>query len=122
MLRISRLMGVLLWLFSFQVFALISQSMPAQNFWLDVGTALGMFVVAAFVLGLSLTDNSDLSYVSTLFLVVVASAVMTFRFLGQTPYVWYDLMIIMAAPQVMALAIGFSLTTRQSRADLQSSP
>ncbi len=113
-------MGVLLWLFSFQVFAFTKGGMLAQHPWLDAGSALAMFTVAAAMLGYSLSLKDDLNYASMLFLIVVASGMLTIRINGQAPYPWYDLMIVMAAPQVFFAAIAFRLGTRRELADLKA--
>jgi len=115
-----RFWGVVVWLVAFQVFAATSGGLLIQHFWLDVGTAVGMFTLAAFLLGLSLPLKDDLSYLIVLLLIVTASALLTANFYQQMPYPWYDLMIVMAAPQVFFLAIGFWLGTRQEFADMKA--
>ncbi|MCX6740328.1 MAG: hypothetical protein NTZ49_03815 [Candidatus Parcubacteria bacterium] len=119
MLKNSRLLGICLWLFSFQVIAFTKGGLLAQHPWLDVGTALGMFTVAAFLLGLSLPAAWDLGFGCVMVIIAASTAVLTARFCQQMPYQWYDLMIVMAAPQVFFMAIGFWMGNRRQPADLQ---
>ncbi|MFC1598964.1 hypothetical protein ACFL2U_03095 [Patescibacteria group bacterium] len=112
-----RFWGIILWLFAFNVFAATSGGLLAQNPWLDVGTALVMFSVATFMLGQGLHWNSDLSHIIVLLLIVAASGLLTMRIYGQVNYRWFDLMTVMAAPQMVAMAIGFWLRTRYELAE-----
>jgi hypothetical protein len=111
-----RFWGALLWLFALHVVAITGEGVLAQDLWLNIGSALGMFSVAAYILGLSLPpDVTDftLSHICALVLIIISSALLTLKFINQLPYQWYDLMICMAAPQVFVLSIGYWLTTRR---------
>ena len=113
----TRFWGVCLWLFAFNVFVVTSGGLLAQNPWLDVGTALVMFSVATFMLGQSLHWNSDLRQILVLLLIVAASGLLTMRIYGHVQYRWFDLMTVMAAPQMVAMVIGFWLGNRRELAD-----
>ncbi len=117
MLKNARFWGLLLWLFSLQVFMATSGGMLGENIWLDIATGVGMFTVAAFLLGYSLPEGSQLSFASVFLLIAAASAVITFRVHEVTPYRWYDLMTIVAAPQVFVMGIAGLLAVRRSVAD-----
>jgi len=117
MLKNPRFIGIMVWLFAFHVFAATSGGLLAQNPWLDVGTGLFMFTIAAFLLGQSLPLDSGLVHVIVL-LIVAASGLLTLRIYGQVPYRWYDLMTIMAGPQMFVMAIGFWLGNRRHLSDV----
>jgi hypothetical protein len=119
MSRSMRLGGIILWLFSFQVFAATSGGLLAKYLWLDIGSVLLMFMTACYLLGHSLPGSNNLALPSVLGLIVIASALMTVRFCNQLPYHWYDLMIVVSAPQVVALAISFGLSHRRYHKQLQ---
>jgi hypothetical protein len=107
MFRNPRIIGALLWLFSLQVFAATNGGLLAQHLWLDIGTALIMFIIASYYLGRGLTTHTDLAFYFVLMLILAASAVMAIRFCDQMQLHWYNATIIMAGPQVFAMSIGF---------------
>ncbi len=107
MLRNTRLFGILLWLFAFQTFAATSGGYLANHLWLDISAGLLMFMAACLLLGFSLPGSNDLAMPSMLILIFMASLMLTARIGGHLSYKWYDLMIVMAAPQVVVLAISF---------------
>ena len=113
MLSNVRFWGVLVWLFAFQIFAATGSGFLNEHIWLNMGTVVSMFMVAAFLLGYSLPESNALSFASIFLLIAAASALMTVRFYELTPYYWYDLMTIIAAPQVFVMAIAGLLATRR---------
>lgn len=113
MSRISRLMGVILWLFSLNLFVATYGGRLAKNPWLDIALGLGMFMTACYLLGDSLPGSSDLKHALVLLLILMSSALLTARINGRTQFQWYDMMVIVAAPQVVAMIIGYLLAYRR---------
>ena len=116
-MRNARFWGVLLWLFSFQMFVATSGGMLGKYIWLDVVTGLVMFMVSCWILGQDLPGGNEMALASALLLVLTASAVLTFRIYDQVPWKWWDTMTIVAAPQVAVLAISCLLASRRNSAD-----
>lgn len=117
MLRNARFWGVILWVFSLQVFMATSGGKLGQNIWLDVATGVTMFAVASYFLGYGLSGSGNLAFASVFLLIAVASALITFRVYDQTPYRWFDMMTIVAGPQMFISAIGCLQASRRYRAD-----
>jgi len=113
MLRNARFWGVILWVFSLQVFVATYGGRLGENIWLDVATGVVMFMVASFFLGYSLSGSGQVFFVSVFLLIAVDSALITFRVYDQTPYRWYDLMTIVAGPQMFIMSIGCLLASRR---------
>ncbi|OGY42524.1 MAG: hypothetical protein A2Y82_04130 [Candidatus Buchananbacteria bacterium RBG_13_36_9] len=116
-MRNARFWGVLLWVFSLQVFVCTSGGKLGENIWLDVATGVIMFMAASFLLGYSLPGSGQVYFVSVILLIVVAIALMTIRSLGRTPYEWWDMMIVVAGPQAFVAAMGFILVSHRHRAN-----
>jgi len=116
-----RFWGIVLWLFAFNVFAATSGGLLAKYIWLEVVTAIGLFSVASYFLGRSLSWKDQVGYVIMLMFIVVASAMLTLRVNGHLPYPWYDTMTIVAAPQMLVMVIGFWLANRRDLAETGAS-
>lgn len=117
-MRNSRVWGTILWLFSFHVFVATSGGGKlGQNIWLDIATGVIMFTAAAYLLGMSLSYSEQFSFVVVIMLIAVSSALITFNVYEQSPYRWFDMMTIVAAPQMMAMAIGSLLAFRRQTTD-----